>query len=313
MLNGRSSSTRPARGRDGFTLAELLVAMAVAGIVLGILTAVSVREQRAFADLTEQAVVAAQLREAAAVLPVDLRALSPAAGDIRDARDTAIEVRATIASAVACDTVTGAIVLAPARTDAASYASSFASVSAGDTAWLLTPADSDDAWAPYAVASVAASAAGQCAPGGPQLDAAAAAAPRTKIALVGVAPAARAAFAGVPLRITRPVRYSVYKASDGDWYLGERDWNAASLRFNIVQPVAGPMRPAAAGGLTFTFRDSAGASLTVPAGDLRLSRRIDIDLRAQTKHGTRSLRGATAGSSAPHVDSAHVVLTLRNR
>ena len=41
------------------------------------------------------------------MLPIDVRAASSVAGDIRDARDTRIELRGTIASAVVCDTAGG--------------------------------------------------------------------------------------------------------------------------------------------------------------------------------------------------------------
>ena len=45
---------------------------------------------------------------------------------------------------------------------------------------------------------------------------------------------------GAPVRFTRPVRYSLYRAADGDWYLGEREWNPTTVRFNTIQPVSGP-------------------------------------------------------------------------
>ncbi len=49
------------------------------------------------------------------------------------------------------------------------------------------------------------------------------------------------------MRVTRPIRYSLYHASDGSWYLGARDWNDASARFNTIQPLAGPFRSPGAG------------------------------------------------------------------
>src|SRR5512146_3103343 len=98
-------SRRSAPCSRGFTLVELLVAMIVAGIVLTLITLTGLRQQRLLSDLANDASLAAQLREAAAILPVDIRALSAAAGDLRDARDTALEIRSTIASGVVCDTI----------------------------------------------------------------------------------------------------------------------------------------------------------------------------------------------------------------
>src|SRR5262245_17958001 len=90
--------------RRGVTLVELVVTMAVGGLALSLIAAVCLRQQRVISDLSHAAALTAQLRDAAAILPIDLRALSSGLGDIRDARDTSLEVRATIASAVVCDT-----------------------------------------------------------------------------------------------------------------------------------------------------------------------------------------------------------------
>src|SRR3954465_15712357 len=85
-------------GRRGVTLIELLVVIVVAGVALSLIAAISVRQQRTFADLREAAALSGQMRDAAAILPIDLRGVSAAMGDLSDARDTAVELRATIAS-----------------------------------------------------------------------------------------------------------------------------------------------------------------------------------------------------------------------
>ena len=292
------------RPRSGLTLAELLIALSVAGIVLGLLTAISVREQRVFSDLADRAALAGQLREASTILPVDLRALSPSLGDIRDARDTALELRATIASGVVCDTAPNALILAPSIGDSgAVYATSIAAVSPGDTAWLLGTGDSANAWRPFAVTLSASTRAGQCAAGGPHLSPSVVAQPRGQLTLSGSLPSGAI---GSPLRITRAMRYSIYRASDGAWYLGERDWNAAALRFNTIQPVAGPFLPVGAGGAAFAYRDSTGSPLATPVVDGSAIRMFAIVLRGQT----RSARTLNAG---PHGDSAHIIVAPRNR
>jgi hypothetical protein len=297
--------TRPvARARAGLTIAELLIALAVAGVVLALLTAISVREQRVFSDLADRAALAGRLREASTILPVDLRALAPALGDVRDARDTAVELRATIASGVVCDTTANALILAPPVADnGAMFATSIGGVSPGDTVWLLGAGDSASAWRPFAVTFAAAAGAGQCAAGGPQLSPSVVAQPRAQLTLSGSVPSGAI---GSPLRVTRPMRYSIYRASDGAWYLGERDWNAAALRFNTIQPVAGPLLSAAASGAVFVYRDSVGAALATPVVDGSAIRMFDIVLRGQT-------RTARTLGNGPQRDSAHVMIVPRNR
>ena len=295
---------RVIRGRAGVTLAELVIALAVAGIVLALLTAISVREQRVFSDLAQRAALAAQLRDASTILPVDLRALSPASGDVRDARDTAIELRATIASGVVCDTAANGLILAPPLGDnGAVYATSMAAVSPGDTAWLLDAGDSASSWRPFAVTFAGSARAGQCAAGGPRLPPSIVALSRGQLTLSGNIPSGAV---GMPLRVTRPMRFSIYRASDGAWYLGERDWNAAALRFNIVQPVAGPLLSPASGGGAFGYRDSAGSPLVTPVVDGSAIRMFDIMLRGQT-------RAARTLSVGPQRDSAHIMIAPRNR
>jgi prepilin-type N-terminal cleavage/methylation domain-containing protein len=297
------------RLRSGFTLAELVISLAVAGVVLALLGAISVREQRVFSDLADRAALDGQLRDAAAILPVDLRALSPAAGDVRDARDTAIELRATIANGVVCDTASGSFVLPPPVADGgALYATSLGAVSPGDTLWLLVSGDSTTDWRPVGVASASSAPAGQCAAGGPRLTPAVLALPRGRLTLSGSVPAGAM---GSPFRVTRAIRYSVYRASDGAWYLGERDWNSVLLRFNTIQPVAGPLLAASAGGVRFTYRDSTGATLATPVTNTAAIRLIDIVLRGQTRSATRIL-GSAAGAG-PRRDSAHLVIAPRNR
>lgn len=296
--------------RRGLTIVELLVTMAVAGIALAMIASVSLRQQRVFGDLAEQAAVAGQLREASSVLPIDLRAVSPAAGDVREARDTALELRATIASGVVCDSAAGMFVLAPAIDGAGTRAAYLTPVEAGDSLWVLSPValgDTDDVWRAYRIAGVMSTAAGACAAQGPRLSDGESHVARTAITVVPP-PAARSI--GMPVRVTRPVRYSIYHASDGAWYLGEKDWSNASAKFNGIQPVAGPFL-AAAGGVVFKYIDSLGIGLPSPVADPRGIALVRIELHGQTKNATRVL--GAAGSAGKRADSSVVVVSLRNR
>ena len=294
--------------RRGTTLLEILVTTIVGGIALTLITMLCVREQRVFTDLAEQSASYAQLRDAEAILPIDLRMASSVGGDVREATDTSVELRETIASAVACDTAAGGVVLAPATSDAYTYSSFASSVSAGDTAWVLTATDSSDGWRPYRVASSAAFRAGACAALGPRLAPPAISLARTVVVLDSLSPTLAL---GAPVRVTRPLRYSLYRGTDGRWYLGQRDWNSVTSAFNSIQPVSGPFLPPALGGLAFRYLDSAGGALAAPVMNIRAIAAVQASLRSDTKSATRAL--ASAAQRGARVDSAALWILLRNR
>jgi prepilin-type N-terminal cleavage/methylation domain-containing protein len=292
--------------RRGVTLVELVVAMTVGGIVLALVAAISVRQQRLHADLTDRLALAEQLRQAATVLPIELRGLAVDAGDLRDARDTAIEFRSTIASAVVCDTVPGGVVLAPAAIGSSAFAGVLSPLAQGDTAWALTRRDTLDRWAPFAIASTGSVAGAACSPAGPDLSAAARTVSRISLQL---SPSPLEPLVGSVVRVTRPMRYSLYRGGDGRWYLGARDWNAGLNRFNTIQPVSGPFASAAAHGLEFQYFDSAGAELARPVVNGRSVALIRVVVRGQSRHAMRAFNAAQGNSR----DSAVVAVSLRNR
>jgi hypothetical protein len=294
--------------RCGATLIELIVAMVVGGVALALIATISVRQQRLYADIADRAALAGQLRQAATVLPIELRGASSVSGDIREARDTAIELRATIASAVVCDTAAGSVVLAPSVAGAATFASYLTAIVAGDTAWILTRGDSADAWLPYAVSSTATLASGSCSSLGPRLSATARAIARVSIRLASAPPVAT--LTGAVVRVTRPVRYSLYRGGDGQWYLGQRDWNVTSLRFNTIQPVSGPFSSPSARGLVFQFSDSTGAPLSSPVADTRAIALVRVDVRGQSRGAMRTF---ASGAQSKSGDSVCLAISLRNR
>ena len=100
MLTGSAAGRR-----SGLTLVELMATVAVAGVVLAIVAGVALRQERTFAALTADAALAGQLRDAASLLPSDLRTAAVGAGDLREATDTSIEIRETMANEVVCDTL----------------------------------------------------------------------------------------------------------------------------------------------------------------------------------------------------------------
>jgi len=293
--------------RRGVTLIELLVTMTVGGIALALVTLLCVRQQRVVSDLAQASAVSAQLRDAGTILPIDIRALAPASGDIREARDTSLEIRATVASGVVCDTTSGAgVTLAPTVDDVVSFASIATSIEPGDSAWLLTPNDTTETWTPHRVNAVLSGTAQRCDARGPDLGNAFGA-QRVTLALDS---GASAKWIGAPLRVTRPLRYSLYKSSDDAWWLGERDWSADAARFNTIQPVAGPFLSPASRGLRFEYFDSAGGELVSPVADASTIALMRIELRGETKNAPRAL---AVNASGKRLDSLSMWVLLRNR
>jgi len=240
---------------------EMLVALTVGAIAIVLVGTVGFRQQRFHRDVVAATERLEQIDQAAALLPIAIRSIAPADGDIPPggARDTSLEFRAMIATAVVCDSGHGFLVLAPAHTDPPLLASILDRPDVGDTLWSLTISGTSESWTPRAITGVTDSTT-TCLLGGlsPWADQG----PRVSVALRVATPLPSGK--GGPVRITRSWKYSIYRASDGDWYLGARDWNAGTLRFNIIQPVAGPFVSAVAHGVAFRYYDSAGVA--IPSG-----------------------------------------------
>jgi prepilin-type N-terminal cleavage/methylation domain-containing protein len=303
---------RRVHARPGVTLIEVVVAMVVAGVILSVVGAISVHQQRLLAEVADAVAVSGRLREISSILPIDLRAAAAAAGDVREATDTSIELRATIASAVVCDTSSNVLLLAPSIAGVTTYASVATPIDSGDTAWVFTPGDSIDEWRAAAVAAVrtVTASSGQCSPSSPRLGDSARALPRMALRLEP-APASARALLGLPVRVTRTLRVSLYRSSDAGWYVGEHDWNAATLRFNTIQPVSGPFLSAAAGGMTLTYLDRDGVRLPTPVADTRAIAAIRASFRGESKMVSTVL--GSASSTGKRLDTSSVVTLLQNR
>jgi hypothetical protein len=276
------SSFRAAR--RGFTLAEAVVALGVGGVVFGAFALVVARQDRAHADLVRRIRARAQMHEGAGALAAELRPVAPPAGDIPPggARDSAIEFRATVGSGISCGLRGGALVVA--------FSSFVAAPDVGDTAWVYGGDAPPATWRPLAVsgASVVAPEVGACA----LLDAAANVrpagrqSPRGAYSLQLADPLDSGSFSALaPVRVTRHVRYSLYRAPDGLWYLGRREWSVARGRFATIQPVSGPYRSYAragtgASGVEFRYFDGEGRAVASGAIETDRIARAVIALRA---------------------------------
>jgi hypothetical protein len=294
LIHGDCLTGRASAARAGFTLAELTLVLALSGLVLGLIASVGTRLQRQLSAEATRLDVGEQLAAAAELLPLELRSLSPLGGDISEARDSVMQFRSSLGSGVECGTSGSSIVVAPFL--AASGRAAVFAAQGGDTLWLWQATDTTEQWLPLrllAARRVSAS----CA----LLDASSARVFDIAHLWSLDLSAPIAATPGAVLRLTRPVRYSFYRASDGHWYLGMKSWNAATSQFNTIQPVSGLYAPGAAGA-RFEYFDEGGTTLPLGADPTRIAR-VEVVLR-----GAPSAAGGQAT-----IDSLRTVIALRNR
>jgi hypothetical protein len=289
--------------RPGYSVIELLVAVVLSALVLGLLGVVSARQQRFSREVVVSVERNIESGQAAELLPIALRSVSPQFGDIPagGARDTSLEFRATIATSVVCDTAPNTIALAPSHPTPPAFTSVLSRPETGDTAWTLALAGSDT-WTAHAITGVVDSTY-RCRvgsvmqwPGDPPAG-----------GLVLRVAGGTSVASGSPVRITRPWRYSLYRSSDGQWYLGAKDWNPASAKFNTIQPVSGPFLSAAAHGLAFRYYDSTHTEIVPASPDTRSIALVEITIRSDTTLPGRFSHLVSAGG----VVAASVA--LRNR
>jgi prepilin-type N-terminal cleavage/methylation domain-containing protein len=286
--------------RRGHTLLELLVSLVVGAMVIALGATIGFRHQRFHRDVVVAVERADVLDEVVSLMPISLRGIAPGEGDIAPggARDTSLEFRATIATAVVCDS-SGVVALMAPLDSVLRLSSVLSRPAAGDSAWFLVVDMGGDRWMPRAIVASSDSMA-VCRIGGTATFGSAA---RTAIALrlsSGAPPGASV------VRITRPWRYSIYRAADG-WFFGAKDWNGVTARFNTIQPVAGPLVSASQGGLRFRYLDSMGAAITpLPADPSRIAA-IEIGFRVDSQVPGKYVHASTIRGSAS------VVIALRNR
>lgn len=281
--------------RRGATLVELVVAMSLAAVILGAASSTLVRQRRDADSHASRVRAESQVRGALGGLQAALEGLSPEQGDLAPggARDTALQLRTVVASAVACDSDAGRVTIAADDTSEARNGGVAAAPKLGDTLWWRPPGG--PAWIARRVMNVATSV-GICAVTG------------------GVSQALlRLAFAppdsvpkGAPLRLTRPARYSFYRAGDGSWQLGIAEWSEVLHAFASPQPVAGPFVLTAPAGIRTGFRyfDAAGHELPVGAQGTEVTRIARVRISLVTPDGGH---GAPAGNV--RLDSVDVAMS----
>lgn len=275
--------------RAGFTLIELIVATVIAGIVGASLLITMRRQERFYSSATEMIGVRSQLRDAADVLVADIRGAAVARYGFPVMTDTAVELFATVGTSVVCSPPAGRTL---SLSNNALLTSILAPPDTGDIALIF--ADSTK-WIETRISSFAAKSTTTCG--------------YTLTLPVAVDSAIHM---GSPVRFIRRGRYSIYRSSDGEWYLGYRRCNAIGPSVcTTIQPVSGPYLPYSkigAGGIGFRYFDQSGSELTDAASSLRVAR-VDVIIRGETRRAV-SLAG---DALKRYRDSVVVSISPRNR
>jgi prepilin-type N-terminal cleavage/methylation domain-containing protein len=294
--------------RRGFTIAELLVVLVLSGIVFGALWRVLDRQQRYYQGVGDMMQARGQMRQATAVLPIDLRSVSTIGGDITVFSDSAIELRSQVASSVVCEIIgTTQVAIAPLNVASGQTLTSVIStIRHPDLAFVYddgaTKGNVDDTWQQLEINDVQQNA-GDCG-ASPLVPAADAGKMRTRLTFGAGTPISPTIVVGTPIRIMRRVRYSLYKAADNNWYLGFSDWNGA---YTAPEAVAGPYRAyddVGGSGIGFQYYDESGVATTTAANIAR------IDLVVRTQPGRIKVDGLNTGT---YYDSVAVSVAIRNR
>jgi type II secretory pathway pseudopilin PulG len=298
--------------RRGLSLPELVVVVALAGLVGGTILGMITRQQRFYRGASELLTVHEGVRDAMEVLSADVRAAS-AADTVRLAADSAIEFFSTIGASVVCQIGGSEVGLPAAHSSGNSLTVFRTEPDTGDLVLFHVDAvGENERWERHRIAGfVQQSLASSCPPASrlslqSDLDAG-----RRGFVITLTSPLAGGVKVGAVVRFVRRERYSLYRASDGDWYLGYRRCNAIGpSACGSVQPVSGPYlahsRDPKATGLLFEYFDAVGRMLGVASAPLALAR---VDITARSESGYRLPSGEPFGRRIS--DSATVSLAIR--
>jgi prepilin-type N-terminal cleavage/methylation domain-containing protein len=275
------------RRPSGFTLTELLVSLALSGLVGGVAIRVLLRQHWAGVSQSERGALQGSLRAGMFYLMSELRELGGTAGDpdILAFAPESLTYRAMRGNGLACAIGPNYVSLD------ASHFSGYRSPQAGRDSLLLhqegrSDTVGDDHWLHLPVTSVSG---GSCS-GTPALQLS------TSIDTV-LTPLAT--FGPLePARTFEIMQIKLYQSA-GDYWLGARSVSAGET----IQPLIGPLT---ASGLAMVFFDSSGSVATTA----ETIRSIDVTLRGLSANPIRT--GAGFGSAQRRVDSLTTRVGLRN-
>lgn len=284
-------SPRQAR-RRGTTLVELLVALPLALTLATIAALLLVRLSHTMREQSSAMATARELRQVAQVLSGDLEPLG--ARHVTIVRDTLLQFREQLGVLTLCASADPRSIVA--ATPPGSSDRWVGGLRPGDPVRMWTA--STPALAPIAQDRVLAMVP-QALPAG---DCGTDAGPMRRWRVVLADSLPRAAV-GTPVSVHRDARYRVYLAN-GQWWIGKQ--SREGTLWETIQPVAGPFRAPAAGGVVVTARDVAGHPLSIdeqsPDSVRGRIAMIEVLLTMNRRNSTRLARS---------VDSLTVLAPLR--
>lgn len=310
----RPSWLSRARARRGIALPEIIVVLALMGVLGSAIGVTLIRQQRFYRGTSELLQARESVRDAMELLSTDIRGMS-VADTVRLLADSAIELFANVGSSIVCQTTGGNAVGLPAATSRRGNAlTAFISQpDTGDLAVFLSDSiQVGSEWERHRIVGFSARSLGVTCPGPSIFSREPADAGAKGFYLELSEPLSPRVKVGSPVRFIRRGRYSFYRASDNRWYLGYRRCNAVGAPgCGVIQPLSGPYRDYSANprdtGLLFEYFDESGNRLTPGADPLTLAR-VEITARAESRQ-----RIVVEGRVRVPRDSATVAIAIRNR
>jgi prepilin-type N-terminal cleavage/methylation domain-containing protein len=304
---------KPAHTHNGFTLIELTVVLAIVGIIGSVIGVTLVRQQRFYRTASELLYARAGVRDAIEVLATDIRGMA-VADTVRLLADSAIEMFASIGSSVAChrqDTIEIGLPAAFLRGN--TLTSLLTQPDTGDLALFYRDlVENGSHWERHRISGFSSTAPGMSCPVGSAFETPGGAVTGKGFVVTLTNPLSEHVVPGAPVRFIRRGRYSLYRASDGEWYLGYRRCNAVGASVcGAIQPLSGPYRAHSTDpqltGLRFEYFDAGGSRLEATASPLLLAR---VSVTARAESGQRLVIEDHARRPA---DSGTVSIAVRNR
>ncbi len=284
--------------RHGFSLLELVVVLVMLGLVGSTIGSLLLRQQRFYRAASELLYAREGVRDALEVLATDIRGIA-VADTVRLLADSAIEVFSGIGSSVVCERTSDTELGLPRNFGSGNTLTSLLTdPDSGDLALVYRDSALDGTnWERHRITGFATRTAAATCPG---------------FHLTLAAPLSSDIHTGAPVRFIRRGRYSLYRASDGEWYLGYRHCNALGISAcGSIQPLSGPYRAyssdAGVTGLLFEYFDARGERLTAASSPLELAR-VDVTTRAASRQRIIVEQNATNPG-----DSGTVSIAIRNR
>lgn len=276
----------------GTTLVELLVALPLAMLAATAAATILVRLAHTTRMQSGALTTARELRHAAQVIAADLESLS---GDrLAVVSDTLLQFREQLGLLTLCEVPDAHSVIAVVPRGTSDLW--VGALRAGDAVRMWRPAT--PAQPPVAHDRVLAGSPAALTPQSCGTDSV-----RTRRWRFTLTDALVQGAAGTPVSVHRDARYRHYR-SGGAWWIGRQSLDATT--WETIQPVAGPLRSPANGGVAFVARNAAGLPVRVDASSADSVRAHVVMLEVRMTMSRR-----IAARQGPVVDSVVTIVPLR--